>query len=425
MKKFAILIGLAIVTAGTIAAQNQGAATGTTTAAPATTQPAATPAASAATPAVAALAPAPAEGKHYLVRSSLGPDRQAKLLARLEGLFELFNRLFRFDDARLPGKLVVHEFDSKANFDAYLLQAAGETRGDFVYLHFPSAQKRELLLYPKDGREFSASLAHQAFVQFLKAFIREPPLWMRDGFAVYFENVTWNEARGSVVALENLAWLETVKSLKAKGSLITLERLLTAGPEEARSAVEVFYPESWAFVSFLADGKAEDFGRLLWETLVTLGPDATLEDNQRAFQKRLVDWYGMAATEKAFAAYIDERRTYPELVALGIDRFGKKEFDNAARAFGEAASLDPMAYVPPYYLGLVAYSKGQYAEAETLFRAALDRGCDLATATYALGLNAIARGLNDEGAAILAQAAAASPDRYKVKVEEILKRLGK
>jgi tetratricopeptide (TPR) repeat protein len=404
MKKLLIPFILAALLSGQAIAQSSAASPGT---------------------AAASLADAPAEGPHYLVRSALGIDRSAKLLARLEASWGYFNKVFRFEESRLPGKLVVREFATKADFDAYLLQVAGETRGDFVYLHYPSPQKRELLLFPKDDPDFSSSFVHQAFVQFLKAFIQEPPLWMRDGFAVFFETLAWSEASGTYSFVENLGWLETVKSLKGRDGLIALDRLLTAGVEDARSAVEVFYPEAWAFVSFLGNDPSGDYTRLLWETIATLGVDASLADNQAAFQKRLADWYGMDAATTAFLGYIDARKTFPELIASGIDRYGKKDYEAAGKDFTAAAALDPASFVPPYYLGLIAYARSQYAEADTLYRQSIDLGCDVATATYAIGLNAIARGLNDDGAATLAQAAAANPDKYRAKVEDILKRLGK
>ena len=380
-----------------------------------------------ATPATAAVAPAEpqaVEGAHYLVTSPLGTQRATLLLSRLEALYSLFNKVFRFDEGRLPGKLVVREFASKADFDAYLLKISGETRGDFVYVHYTSPQKRELLVFDKPQPDFSASLAHQAFVQYIKAYIQNPPLWLLDGFAILFEDVRFAPGSASPVIKENLAWLPTVKGYAAKGALMPLDRLLSAGPSDAKANIDVFYPESWAFVSFLIGDREGDYSRLLWETVATLEPQASLDANQSAFAKRLSDWYGMDATQKALDAYIAGRMTYPELLSSGIDFYSKKDYDKASAAFEEADGIDPTGYVAPYYLGLIAYEKGDWATADGLYRSALSRGCDTATATYAIGLNEIARGLVKEGAADLAKAAAAAPDRYKAKVDDILARLG-
>lgn len=411
------------------AAAPTGTATPAATAAPGpaaatTPAPAATPAATPPATPTAASNAVTQEGAHYLVSSDLGAARGAALLAKLEALYGIYNRVFRFDEGRLPGKLVVREFAAKADFDAYLLKIAGETRADFVYVHYTSPQRRELLVYDKPEPDYDRSLAHQAFIQFIKAYIQEPPLWLRDGFAVFFEDLRFEGSPPEPQGGENLAWLPTVKSLAAKGSLLPLDKLLSLSPEDAKADIEVFYPEAWAFVSFLINDRDSDYSRLLWETVATLDPQAGLDDNQRAFAKRLADWYGLEATQKAFEDYVAGRKTYSELLSSGADLYGKKDYEKASAAFQEAEGLDPTGYVAPYYLGLIAYDQGDWAGADSLYRLALERGCDQATASYAIGLNEIARGLSKEGAADLAKAAAASPERYKAKVDDILSRLG-
>jgi len=411
--------------------------TATATASPttipgATSAPAATPpSAPAATPLsvptaapTAPPAPQPQEGTHYLVTSALGNERAANLLARLEALYAIYNGVFHFDDGKLPGKLVVREFATKADFDAYLGKLTGESRNDFVYVHYLNPLKRELLVFDKPEPDYDASLAHQAFVQFIKAYIAEPPLWMLDGFAVLFEDLSFDPTTLKPQVRENLAWLPTVKAYMAKKGLMPLDKFLGASADDARANIDVFYPESWAFVSFLVNDREGDFTRLLWESIATLDPKANLADNQAAINKRLSDWYGLDATQAAFEAYIQSRMTYPELLSSGTDLYAKKDYDKAAAAFDEAESLDPSGYVAPYYLGLIAYEKGDWAAADSMYRTALSRGANPATTGYAIGLNEIARGLIKEGAADLAKAAAADPDRYKAKVDDILARLG-
>lgn len=390
---------------------------------PAATTAAATPTATSA-PTAAPSVPQPQEGPHYLVTSALGNDRAASLLARLESLYSIYNGVFHFDDGKLPGKLVVREFATKSDFDAYLGKIAGESRNDFVYVHYLNPLKRELLVFDKPEPDYDSSLAHQAFVQFIKAYIAEPPLWMLDGFAVLFEDLSFDPTTLKPQVRENLAWLPTVKNYIAKKGLMPLDKFLGASADDARSNIDVFYPEAWAFVSFLVNDREGDYTRLLWESIATLDPKASLADNQAAIVRRLSDWYGLAATQSAFEAYIQSRMTYPELLSSGNDLYSKKEYDKAAAAFDEAEGLDPSGYVAPYYLGLIAYEKGDWANADSLYRTALSRGADPATTGYAIGLNEIARGLVKEGAADLAKAAAADPQRYKAKVDDILSRLG-
>lgn len=365
------------------------------------------------------------EGRRYVVYSELGGVAAEGLAARLDALFELYGAFFRFDPALLQGKLVVREFAGKAAFDSYLAQVAGQGKEDFVYLHYQSPERRELLVFAKDEPDRSASLAHQAFVQYIKAFVQNPPLWLRDGFAVFFETAAWDEEKGSLSFSENLAWLETAKALAAKGSFLPLERLLSITPEESRSSLDVYYPEAWAFVSFLANGAEGGYDRFLWDTISGLRKDASLQENQDAAAARLEAWYGKSDAEKAFASYLEGRLTFPELVQAGVKSYGEKAYDAAREAFEAARELDPESYVPPYYLGLIAYAKGDFGLADFEYKDALRLGCDPAIGNYALGLNAYAQNRAEDAKGFLGLAKEAAPERYGAKVEELLARFQK
>ena len=361
-----------------------------------------------------------ASGERYQVLSELGKDRAVALDRQLESFFTLYQSIFRFEQGSLKVKLNVREFRDKDGFDAYLGQVVGQTKDDFVYLHYPSPERSELLLYPKDEPDFSASLAHQAFVQYFKAFIPNPPLWMREGLAVWFESATWNDKAGKLSFPENTAWLETVKALAERKLLMPLDRLLAIGQEAARSELDVFYPQSWAFASFLISTPDKAYNRLLWDSIAALRKDATLEDNQAAVARIVSDWYGVGQAEKAFSAWLAERKTFPELVTAGVRKYGDKSWEEAAALFDAAQRLNEASYVPPYYLGLIAYARNDFNRAETLYKSALDLGCDPGITNYALGVNAYAQNRLEDAKAYLAAAKEAAPDRYGEKVDELV-----
>ncbi len=409
MKRRIMMICLAALTASGLWAQASSSA-------PATAAPQ-----SAAPQAAAQIAKA--EGQRYVVYSERGRSSAEGLVAELDGLFALYNSVFRFDPSLLGGKLTVREFASRAAFDAYLQKIATQTRDDYVYIHYPSAERRELLVFPKDEPDRAASLAHQAFIQFLKAFVQNPPLWLRDGFAVAFETARWDADAKRVVFPENLAWLEAAKALDAKGNFLPIDRLLTLGAEESRSLLDVYYPEAWAFVSFLANDTSRDYNRFLWDTIAGLRREASLAENQAAVKVRLETWYGTQDAAKALSAYLASRKTYPELVADGVRLYGEKEYVSARKAFEGARELDPSSYVVAYYLGLIAYATGDYVRADFEYQEALRLGCEPAIAHYALGLNAYVQNRAEDARRYLAVARDAAPERYRAKVEELLGRL--
>jgi len=363
------------------------------------------------------------EGKRYIVYSDLGLSRAEGLVARFDALFELFNAEFRFDAQNMESKLVVRELMDRRLFDEHISRAVGAPKEDFVYLHYSTPARRELVLFAKDEPEYSASLAHQAFVQFIKAFVKNPPLWMRDGYAIYFESARWNEATGLLEFPENLAWLETTKALLANGALIPIERLLSLGADESRSLLDVFYPESWALVSFLSKSADRGWNRLLWDSISALEADASLEENQNAVGALFKSWYGKAEADKAFIAYLDNRKIFSELAKSAAEAYESGSYAEAKGLFEKARGLNPQSYLPPYYLGLIAYAAGDFAQAELHYRNALALGCDAGAGNYALALNALALDKKTEAAAFLEAAKSASPERYGAKVDELQPRL--
>jgi hypothetical protein len=382
-------------------------------------------AAAPAAPAGAAVALGEAASDHYVVLSESGQDRATALSRQLEALFAVYNAFFHYDPADLKAKLNVREFKDKSGFDTYMTQIVGESKDDFVYLHYPSPERSELLIFTKDEPDFSASLAHQGFVQFIKAFVNNPPLWIREGIAVCFESARWDDKAGKLSFPENLAWLETVKSLKDRGLFMPLEKLLAIGQDEARAELDVFYPQAWALVSFLQNSKDKGFNRLLWDSVAAMRKDASLEENQSAVAAILDTWYGSDAAEKAFAAYLADRKTFPELVAIGVRKYADKAWAAANDAFAAAKSMNAASYVPEYYLGLIAYAQNDFFGAETHYKLALGLGCDPAITNYALGVNAYAQNRLDDAKGFLKIARDAAPDRYGDKVDSLIAKIGK
>jgi len=429
MKKLAMLLVVLLLAGSFVLAQEAEAAAADATAdevlaaeEPAAEEPAAEePAAE--EPVTATFAKAVSD--HYVVVSEFGQERAEALSRQVEAYFGLYDSFARFDKASLPAKLNIREFKDKAGFDSYMTQVIGETRGDFVYLHYANPERSELLVYYKDAEEFSSSLAHQGFVQYLKAFIPSPPLWLREGAAVAFESARWDDLSGTLSFPENLAWLETVKALKDKGSLLALDSLLAIGQTEANSKIDVFFPQAWAFVSFLMNSDQKPFNRLLWDSIAALRKDAALEDNQSAVSKIIGNWYGKDSVSEAFTAYLGERKTFPELIAEGVDLYSGKSYDEARKAFEKAKTMDSGSYVPDYYLGLIAYAKNDFDSADSLYKAALELGCDPAITNYALGVNAYAQNRLEDAKAFLRLAKESSPDRYGEKVDTLIAKMGK
>ncbi len=363
---------------------------------------------------------ATATGVYYEVRSELGAADAQALAQEMDLRFAVFERLFRFDSKRLSGKLKVRAYKNETSFDQYLLTTLGETRDGATYLHYSRPERSELVVVRDGSAASERAKAHQAFVQYIRAFVPNPPAWIREGFAIFFETVAYDPEKKALNYEENLAWLETVKGWKSDAPSIA--NLLLA-EESGAVKLSTLQPASWALVSFLLNADQEDYRRFLYESFMLLDSEAASTTNARVIAERGAAWIDPDTAASEYSAYLASRRTFAELIEDGRAAYAAKDPSAAEKAFLAAAELRPSHYAPHYYLGLLAYEKKDYTVAENHYRSAMTLGADEALVSYALGVNAAADGRGEDAKAFLQKAKASSPDRYAVKVDELLARI--
>ncbi|MDR2601572.1 MAG: tetratricopeptide repeat protein [Spirochaetaceae bacterium] len=348
-----------------------------------------------------------------------GGSYDAETLCReLEERFEVYNRLFRFSKDALSSQLKVIAFTDKALYDEYVKTKLGSTRDGAVYLHYNQVDKRELVVH-RGSAEEQRMLPHQAFIQYLRAFIPYPPTWMREGFAIYFNTLKYDKETRELRYEENLSWLETVKSLGNQHP--SLEQVFLA---DVKGAPEYFQPISWAVVSFfLNNGGSGDYFRSLTDAFKVLDANKSAGDNAQAVLQELVGFTTLENITNDYNSYIASRKTFAELVQTGQDSYTQKNWTEAENFFLMALYQKPTHYAPYYYLGLLAYEQKNYDLAERYYRSAVQYGADQALVSYALGINAATAGRTDDAITFLQEAARISPERYRERVDSIIIRL--
>jgi len=179
---------------------------------------------------------------------------------------------------------------------------------------------------------------------------------------------------------------------------------------------------SWALISFLLNTDNEEYRRSLYEIFMVLSPTESREGNSTLALGRIIPWVQVDEISWDYQNYIKERKTFAEIVEEGRKAYANKDLAKAEVLFLSAMNLQPNHYAPYYYLGLLSYEQKKYDMAENYYRSALLYGADVALVNYALGLNAGAAGRKADAVQYLEKAAAAAPDRYKAKVQELLPR---
>jgi len=366
------------------------------------------------------------ETDHYRVLSELGEEHAEATAEKLEALLELYNEYLHFDLDELPVRLRARFFTSKDRYDTYLNRVIETTRDDFVYLHYTDLAKSELVGYDMDAESFDVSLKHQGFIQVLRAFVPNPPLWLREGFAVYFEEVEFDDELERAVYRENLAWLETLQSIvdgTAGVEPILLSEMLRLSVDEAREQIEVFYPQAWGMVSFLLNSANRDYNRIIWDSISALEPDASLQENSQAVLDGAFRWEEEQLIVDAFVSYAGDRKSFRTLVQDGIEQYSAEDLAAAEESFVTALKLREDNFIPYYYMGLINYDRKNYSLADFYYKEALDRGASEALTYYALGVNAYADNRFDDAVGYLEQTVTLDPAAYEDKATQLIERI--
>ena len=364
--------------------------------------------------------------EHFRVLSELGEEHAQQTALKLEALAELYNEYFHFDMDSLPVPLRARFFATQDHYDTYLERVIDTTRDDFVYLHYTDLAKSELVGYAMDEADFDVSLRHQGFIQFLRAFVPNPPLWIREGFAVYFEEVEYDSDLGIASYRENLAWLETLQSIvdgTAGVYAIPLGEMLNMTVDEARDNIDVFYPQAWGMVSFLLNDENRSVNRLAWDAISALASDATLAQNSENVWDATFAWVDSDELIQEFVTYVGDRRSFRTLVQDGIDQYASGDLGSAEESFVTAVQLREDNFIPYYYLGLINYDRQNYSLADFYYKEALDKGATEALTYYALGVNAYADNRFDDAIEFLELTMELDPASYENKAQQLLDRI--
>ncbi len=363
---------------------------------------------------------------HYRVFSEVSLTHAQETADMLDEYLELYNKYMHFDIEELPAKLRVRVFANKTNFDSYLASIIPQQRDSFVFLQYQDVAKSELLGYHTEEESFRRSLAHHAFIQFLKAYIPNPPLWMQKGFAVFFEKSTYNSSIPEVEFKENLAWVRTLKSIVNESSsveLINLDELLTINVETANTNIEAFYAEAWALVSFLYNSDLKEYNRMLWDSISALDAESSISQNANTIKNDVFSWVTLQQFYADFQDHLATVKTFAELVRDGMAYYGEGKYDQAQKAFLKAIDRNESHDIPYYYLGLINYTREEFTLAEYYYLTAQQMGGDLGLTYYALGVNAYANNRFEDAKRFLQQAQDADPFAYGEKSQNLLNKI--
>ena len=359
-----------------------------------------------------------AQSRHYAIFASPGvSDPQALWLAgQMERRFFDYNEVLHFDPDSLESPLNVRVFARQEDYRNFVepLAAGRDFDEKAAYLHFEDRQKRVLAVCLEPASPDSEYLSFQAFQQFLRAFVSNPPVWIRDGFATYFANLSYEPGK---MYAPNQVWQDAVLDTQPLPSPDVIMRTLNPG-ETAN-----FQAQACSLVWFMRDYGYDDYRRNLTDSFVLLSRDATLEENTEAVADRIETWNSPEKIAGRYGNYFAPYGTFSGCMLEGKAAYSNGLIPEARYAFMRAMSRRPKHYAPYYNLGLLAFEEGESGDADYYYRKAMNFGADEATVLYAMVLNAAADGRTYWALMLLQQAAALDPERFGEKARIMENRL--
>ena len=336
------------------------------------------------------------ESAHYNIVSHVSRSNSEMRAEQLESFYDIFNEVFRFND--LENKLNVEILPNLSTFKSYTLSLK-YPHDSYVYMHSKGEpEESRLLIYEGTEDDMIFALAYQASIQFIMNHAFPPPLWVREGFSVYFSKSSGPELEKRFATLKNK---ENRKSLK---ELVAID---SVNKEEFAD----FRTESWAFVTFLMATQNREYTRFLWDTINSL--------KNPSIESARVN----ADIQNGYNAYLEDFLTPQELMELGIRYYTEKEEDSdlkALEAFTQLAASSPESWQPFYFLGLLAYDKSDYVNADIWYDKAAEKGATEALIAYVTGLTAWKDKRIDEAKGLLAKASRLDGEKYGEKTGPIL-----
>lgn len=374
------------------------------------------------------------ETDHYALEYPQGFQGIEEASRGFEAIRLSFDGLFRFAESGSRAKVLILE--DKASYDEYIAGVIGAARNQYLFLKYPDSEASHLVLYPAQGKTGYAAFAgpdlnRQLLLQYLYQRVNEPPLWIREGFQAYFENLAYDPASGTVSTGSYSPWLETAKTLASDASrYLAPEALLSALAAQYESAV--FYPQAWSLVKFCLSTERGDYLRFLHEAFVLLDTAGgkgrnilTQAENTELVRERFLRLLGPSRGEEDFTLWLERQKTYAEMVQEGMDAYSSGSWAQARSSFAAAFAVHPEDPMPLYYRGLTEYAAKEYAEADRWYMKALEAGAEPSTVNWALGLSAIAEGRTADAKKYLNTAKEANPARYGERADKMLKSLPK
>lgn len=190
-----------------------------------------------------------AKSKYYYVFGEASQKNYLIHIAKfMDKVYSLYSKKFKSEE-KIAERFFVKVFPNEKDFQKTLDASSG-----FAFAYF-SAAERELVCHlssPESLNTVLKTLAHEGFHQFLSYYVPNPPIWLNEGLAEYFEGMDPTKKLVDSRSTINENALMRIKAYIAQGVTIPLKRFLYMTQEEFYMNPSLCYAQGWSVMYFLA-----------------------------------------------------------------------------------------------------------------------------------------------------------------------------
>ncbi len=208
--------------------------------------------------------------KHYLVATDMDRSLAFEAANELESAFAMYRR----DLAQVSGtearRFRVFLFSGEAGYKSFCQDLLGQEPEDTAGLYSPELE--QLLIWNVPIRaQFIRTIRHEGLHQYLDRVMADPPRWLNEGLAEYYETVRLENG----VSKDGDPHLDHMQLWRYPSvGWVPLEEFVAMSSAEFDRDTSLHYAEAWGLVHFLRRG--EDPAPRLFQELIEQLSSGTL-----------------------------------------------------------------------------------------------------------------------------------------------------
>lgn len=237
---------------------------------------------------------------HYRIMTDTSESACTNTGAAMEALFQAFTATFKPKNTpRTETQIII--WNNRQPMIDYLKAKSLKTDDNLAGMFMADGNGMFIFVYRRTD-EFNtlSTLYHEGTHQFIRmAFGNkiQPPLWVNEGLAVYFENSSWDKGKLKTGIIPKTRLLDVQKHLRAN----TYIRLSELFERKADNFDALCYGEAWSFIYFTANANDGIYAKRFNAYFQMLRDG---KDHDKAFQEAFPA--GVEKIEEAWKQYVLE-----------------------------------------------------------------------------------------------------------------------